>query len=736
MGDEVAVEGEVQRVTYENAESGFRVLRVDVPGRSERLTVVGVFPPISPGARVRVHGTIETDARHGEQLRARNVTELAPNTLLGIERYLGSGLVRGLGPQTAKRIADHFGLETLRILDEEPSRLLEITGLGKKRVELLQRAWGEQRQLREVMVFLQGHGITGALAARVVKRYGERAVNIVSTDPYRLALDVWGVGFKTADGIAERVGIAKDAPARLEAGILQVLRDRTDAGHTVVLEDEVYERAADLLGLEAQDPRLQLAGTRLAHGGFVVPTRLHDGDRALQSSRLKAAEQEIADRIHALLSHPMPALARVAEALADFEQRTQVALAPEQKEAVGLAAAHGLVVVTGGPGVGKTTIIRAVIGVFERAGLTVRLAAPTGRAAKRLSEATQRPAQTLHRLLEFDPKTLTFKRNEESPLEAQALVVDEASMVDVYMAEALLRAVALGARLVLVGDVDQLPSVGPGAFLRDSIDSDVVPCARLRQIFRQAEQSFIVTNAHRVNAGEMPAANVNADDGGDFFVIERSDPQAAQAIILELVTTRIPKRFGLDPVRDIQVLVPMHRGPLGTTALNAALQAKLNPTGPGLARGDSVLRLGDKVMQLRNDYDKSVFNGDLGLIKAVSLTDETLVVRFDADEAREVEYSADELDALTLAYACTIHKSQGSEYPAVVVPFAMSHFVMLSRNLLYTAITRGKQLVTLVTDKRALSLALAETRRGARDTTLRARLSPALDADGTTSAAP
>jgi exodeoxyribonuclease V alpha subunit len=553
---------------------------------------------------------------------------------------------------------------------------------------------------------------------------------MVSTDPYRLAIDVWGVGFKTADGIAERVGIAKDAPARLEAGILQVLRDRTDAGHTVVLETEVYERSAALLGLDGIDPRLQLAVSRLLQGGFVVQTRIHGGERALQSARLQAAEQEIADRIHALLSHPMPALARVDEALGDFERRTQVVLAQEQKDAVGLAAAHGLVVVTGGPGVGKTTIIRAVIGVFERAGLSVRLAAPTGRAAKRLSEATQRPAQTLHRLLEFDPKTMTFKRNEESPLEAQALVVDEASMVDVYMAEALLRAVALGARLVLVGDVDQLPSVGPGAFLRDSIDSKAVPCARLRQIFRQAEQSFIVTNAHRVNAGEMPAANVNADDGGDFFVIERSDPQAAQAIVMELVTSRIPKRFGLDPVRDIQVLVPMHRGPLGTAALNAALQAKLNPTGPGLARGDSVLRLGDKVMQLRNDYDKSVFNGDVGFVKTVSLTDETLVVRFDADESRDVEYSADELDALTLAYACTIHKSQGSEYPAVVVPFAMAHFVMLSRNLLYTAITRGKQLVTLVTDKRALSLALAETRRGERDTTLRARL--AEDAAGNT----
>jgi exodeoxyribonuclease V alpha subunit len=674
---------------------------------------------------VRVRGRLEVDHKHGEQLRVASLIELAPDTLAGLEKYLASGLIKGVGPKLAQRLVATFGLDSLRVLDEEPHRLGEVEGLGEKRRTALVRAWREQRAMRDVMVFLQAHGATPALAARIVRRYGAAAMNVVSRDPYRLALDVHGVGFKTADRIAASIGVAADSPQRMQAGVLQVVHDLTESGHVWTFEPDVTSRAAQMLGLDGDDEavrtRIGVAVQALVLGGRAAVEPMQ-GERAVYDAEIHAAEVRLAGRLGEIARAPARELPGVATAVSDFESRARVELATEQRHAVSEAARRQVLVVTGGPGVGKTTIVRAILAVLARARVEVRLAAPTGRAAKRMTEATGREATTLHRLLEFDPKTATFKRDRNRPIQAGAIVVDEVSMLDLPTADALTQAIAPGTRLLLVGDVDQLPSVGPGAVLRDVIASAVVPCVRLQQIFRQATRSLIVTNAHRINNGEPPVA---AEPGAqaDFFVVERRDPERARETILELVTSRIPHRFGLDPVRDIQVLTPMNRGPAGAVALNEALQASLNPSGQALVRGSRTYRVGDKVMQLRNDYDKNVFNGDVGLVSSIDPEESTMLVRFDD---RDVSFDASEIDDLVLAYACTVHKSQGSEYPAVVIPLLTTHFVMLSKNLLYTAVTRGKRLVVLVCDPRALELALSQRRREERRTWLAPRLARAL----------
>jgi exodeoxyribonuclease V alpha subunit len=728
---EVVLEGEVARLTYEREDSSFRVIKLTVAGRADAVAVVGIFPHVPVGARVRVRGRMEVDGKHGEQLRADAVTELAPDTLVGIERYLGSGMIHGIGGKYAKRIVAKFGMATLRVLDEEPERLREVEGLGQRRIESIVKGWGEQRAVSDVMVFLQAHGASSALAVRIMKRYGPRAMAIVSREPYRLAIDVWGVGFKTADRIAAAVGIARDSPERMQAGVLQTIHDVTEAGHVYVAEDDLFTRAAGLLALdpEAEATRAELgrATGALALAGHVVPDTAH-GASIVYARAMYDAEVRLARCIVELGARKLEPLPGAAAAIEGFERQAGVSLAPEQRRAVEEAARSELLVVTGGPGVGKTTIVRAILAVFRAAKLAVSLAAPTGRASKRMSEATAHEASTLHRLLDFDPKKGAFRRDRGRPLEAGAVVVDEASMIDLQLADALLQALPPGTRLVLVGDVDQLPSVGPGAVLRDVIASGRVPCVRLTQIFRQAAKSRIVTNAHRINSGEEPLAPLPGDADSDFFVVDRREAEAAQATILELVTSRIPRRFGLDPVRDVQVLTPMHRGAAGSMALNQALQAALNPDGRAITRGTRSLRAGDKVMQLKNDYDKSVFNGDVGFVASVHAEatgeEAALVVRFDD---RDVPYTLSALDELTLAYASTVHKAQGSEYPAVVLPLLTSHFVMLSRNLLYTAVTRGKRLVVLVADPRALRLALSEVRRGERRALLAARIARAFE---------
>jgi len=731
VGTETVIEGVVERITFENAQSSFRVIKLAVPGRADRVAVIGTFPSTPLGARVRVRGQIETDRKHGEQLRAESFIELAPDTLLGLERYLASGVIKGVGPKLAGRIVAAFGLDSLDVLDRHPERLREVEGLGEKRRVALERTWREQRATRDVMVFLQSHGTTLALAMRIVRRYGARAMSVVSKDPYRLAIDVRGVGFKTADRIASSMGVAANSPERMQAGVLQVLHDVTEGGHVWTSFGEVTARAAQMLGLEKNtgdvEARLEEAVDALvgAGGAVVEPVGI---ERAVFTTEAHTAEVRLAERLAEIArARPRP-LEGAAAAVRAFETRARVTLAPEQSRAVEEAARQQVLVVTGGPGVGKTTIVRAILSVLAHAGVVVRLAAPTGRAAKRMGEATGEQATTLHRLLDFDPKTRTFKRDRGRPIEAGAVIVDEASMLDLPTADALAQAIAPGTRLVLVGDVDQLPSVGPGAVLRDVIASGRVPCVRLREIFRQAARSLIVTNAHRINDGEPP---ISAPPGSnaDFFVVERRDPERARATVIELVTSRIPDRFGLDPMRDIQVLTPMRRGPAGAVALNEALQAALNPPRAGdaearslagaLLRGTRAYRVGDKVMQLRNDYEKNVFNGDVGHVAGIDSEDNTLVVRFDD---REVAFDTSDLDDLVLSYACTVHKSQGSEYPAVVVPLLTTHYMMLSKNLLYTAVTRGKRLVVLVCDPRAVELALSVQRKEERRTCLTARL--------------
>jgi exodeoxyribonuclease V alpha subunit len=708
--------GEVERVTYENEATSFRVIRLgSVEGSGARrsaVPAVGTFPAVGPGTRVRVTGEFVNDAKHGEQFRVETLIPIAPSTLAGLEKYLGSGLIHGIGPGFAKRIVAAFGLESLNVLDQTPERLSEVSGIGARRVEEIKKTWASQRSISNIMMLLQTHGASPALAARIFKQYGEKAASILQRNPYRLALDVRGVGFKTADRIALSLGISGDHPERAQAGVMHELGVLADQGHMVVPREAIAERAAAMLEIDAGHVQAALealwASERVViEAGGVYLRWLHD------------AELAVAEGLGRLLASPGKELGGLEAALRGFEERAKIELAPGQRAAVEATAKHKVVVITGGPGVGKTTIVRAILNVLAHSRLRVKLAAPTGRAAKRLSESTGLEASTLHRLLAFDPRQGQFQVDAANPIEADVVIVDEASMIDVPLGAALIAALPTAARLIVVGDSDQLPSVGPGALLRDLIDSGAIQTVRLNEIFRQAGQSRIVINAHRILTGEMPES-VDADaPNADFFVVPRRTPEEAAELVRELVVTRIPRRFGFDAKRDVQVLTPMHRGPVGTIALNELLQAALNPEGPALESRGQKLRLGDKVMQTRNDYEREAFNGDIGVVSAVDLEERKLTVRFDQ---REVEYDDPSLASLTLAYATSIHKSQGSEYPAVVIPLLTSHFVMLSRNLVYTAVTRAKKLCVLAADPRAIRLALAETRREERMTRLADRL--------------
>ncbi|NUP13996.1 MAG: ATP-dependent RecD-like DNA helicase [Polyangiaceae bacterium] len=723
-GDGITIDGEVVRITYSSDETGFRVIRVKLDGRAEEKTLVGVFPLPPPGTRVRATGKLTRDVKRGEQFKVETLLTVAPATLSGVERFLGSGLVPGVGAAFAKKIVETFGEQTLEVLDHNPSRLNEVAGLGAKRASQIEKAWEAHRAVGAIMIFLQSHGASPALASRIYKRFGPRAVAIVSASPYRLALDVWGVGFKTADRIASSLGIAKDAPERAQAGVLQVLHERSTSGHVFTERGQLRDLCARML--EIDEAKVEVAIDALLSEKRARAEIGLSGIEgvAIYTPALYDAEVRIARKLAELVATPVigrPLDSLVERVAKDFEEKSNVSLAPAQRDAVELAARSKVVVITGGPGVGKTTIVRALLMLFDQAGLKTRLAAPTGRAAKRMTEATKREAVTLHRLLEFDPKTREFTRNEMARLDIGALVVDESSMVDLELMDALVSALPQQARLVLVGDVDQLPSVGPGAVLRDAITSEVIPTARLSQIFRQAAGSLIVQNAHRIHAGELPISDRGQE--GEFYLVERKDDEAAADALVGLVTERIPKAFGLHPVRDVQILTPMHKGASGTIALNERLQTALNPNGPTVKVGQRVFRLGDKVMQLKNDYDREVYNGDLGFISKIDQEARVLVVTFDD---RQVTYEEGDLEELTLAYATSIHKSQGSEYAAVVIPFTMNHFVMLSRNLLYTAVTRGKRLVVIVGSKRAISLSLAEIRKETRSTALAERLRAAV----------
>ncbi|MFE7551847.1 SF1B family DNA helicase RecD2 [Streptomyces gardneri] len=725
------VEGVLERITYANEESGYTVARVDTGrGAGDLLTVVGALLGAQPGESLRMEGRWGSHPQYGKQFAVDNYTTVLPATIQGIRRYLGSGLIKGIGPVFADRITTHFGLDTLDILEEAPARLIEVPGLGPKRTGKITAAWEEQKAIKEVMVFLQGVGVSTSIAVRIYKKYGDASISVVRNQPYRLAADVWGIGFLTADKIAQAVGIPHDSPDRVKAGLQYALSQSTDQGHCFLPEERLIADAVKLLQVDtglvieclaelAEDPegvvREQVPGPEgvPVTAVYLVPFHRAELSLAGQLGRLLRAGE---DR--------MPAFRDVAwdKALAWLAERTGATLAPEQEDAVRLALTRKVAVLTGGPGCGKSFTVRSIVELARAKRAKVVLAAPTGRAAKRLAELTGAEASTVHRLLELKPGgDAAYDR--DRPLDADLVVVDEASMLDLLLANKLVKAVAPGAHLLLVGDVDQLPSVGAGEVLGDLLaPGSPVPAVRLTRIFRQAQQSGVVTNAHRINAGTPPLTQGLPD----FFLFAEEETEDAARVAVEVAARRIPAKFGLDPRRDVQVLAPMHRGPAGAGALNGLLQQAITPARPDLAEkrfGGRVFRVGDKVTQIRNNYEKGangVFNGTVGVVTALDPVEQRLTVRTDEDE--EVPYDFDELDELAHAYAVTIHRSQGSEYPAVVIPVTMSAWMMLQRNLLYTAVTRAKKLVVLVGSRRAIAQAVRTVSAGRRFTSLSHRL--------------
>jgi exodeoxyribonuclease V alpha subunit len=708
--------GLVERVTFHSAESGFCVLKVQVRGHRDLVTIVGEAAAISAGEHVQASGHWVNDSRHGVQFKAAFLHTTAPTTAEGVERYLASGLIKGIGPHFARRLVQAFGQEVFDVIEGDPARLREVEGIGPLRAARIAEAWAEQRTVREIMVFLHSHGVGTSRAVRIFRTYGADAIALVRENPYRLARDIRGIGFLTADRIARRLGIEPQAMIRLRAGVGHVLLQALDDGHCGLPEDEASAAAERLL--EAPAERIaEAVALELADATIVRDTV--EGRACLFLASLHGAERLIADRVRRLAAGRPPWPPIDAErAIPWVEARAGIALAEGQRAAFRLAVASKFLVMTGGPGVGKTTLLNSILRALCAKGVRPLLCAPTGRAARRLSEATGVEARTIHRLLEVDPRTGGFRRDDRMPLEGDLLVVDEASMVDVPLMQALLRAVPPSAAVLLVGDVDQLPSVGPGQVLADLLASGALPVVRLTEVFRQAAESRIVVSAHRINRGEMP--ELTRGDASDFYFVEAADPDDGVKKVLQIVSERIPRRFGLDPVRDVQVLCPMNRGGLGARSLNLELQRLLNPpAGPTVERFGSTFSAGDKVMQIENDYEKDVYNGDLGLVAALDPERQELVVRFDE---RLVTYDFGELDRLVLAYATTIHKAQGSEYPAVVVPITTQHYPMLRRNLVYTAITRGKRLVVMVGQVRALAIAVRGGTGGRRWAKLRENL--------------
>ncbi len=726
--------GNIERITFHNEENGYTVAQLTPDGRGYTVTVIGNMLGINAGESVEMTGAWTAHPQYGRQFKADAVRTVLPATIAGLEKYLGSGLIVGIGPVTAKRIVRKFGLDTLRVIEEEPQRLHEVLGVGRKRVDLITRAWVEQQKIKEVMLFLQSHGVSTGLAVKIYKAYGDDALDIVRHDPYRLARDIFGIGFITADKIAREVGIAHDAPERVAAGVAYALSAAADDGHVYLPSAELIQRTGEMLEVApalveqgilalSQDEQVRIEGGNAP----AAPLQLAE-DRPVYLIPFYFGELGVAYRLRRLAETPSVRLAAFQRfdwgaALALLQARNRLALTPRQAEAVQTALTHRIAVLTGGPGTGKTTTVRSILRLAEAAGVRTVLAAPTGRAAKRLSEATERPAKTLHRLLEFKPGAGGFSRNEENPLEADLVIIDETSMLDLILMNNLLKAIPLGAHLLLVGDVDQLPSVGAGNVLHDIIAaSSTLPhsaVVRLDAIFRQAEGSYIITNAHRINHGQMPILDNRTAQ--DFFLFREEEPSRAADLVVELVHERIPRRFGFRP-EEIQVLSPMHRGEVGVGALNDRLQETLNPPGPQTIErqiGGRTFRVGDRVMQIRNNYDKEVFNGDMGQIAGIDPEEQIIRVRMDD---RIIAYDFVETDELVHAYAISIHKAQGSEFPVAVIPLLTTHYMMLQRNLLYTAVTRAQKLVVLVGSPRAIGIAVKADRAKERYSGLAQRL--------------
>lgn len=714
--------GAVERVTFHSEESGFCVLKVKVRGQRELVTVTGRAATISPGEYIDCKGVWFNDKNYGLQFKSNHLSVVPPSTLEGIEKYLGSGMIKGIGPHFAKKLVKAFGDKVFEVIEETPERMTELPGIGKTRKDMVVRGWAEQKAIREIMVFLQSYGVGTSRAVRIYKTYGHEAIAKVSENPYRLALDIHGIGFKTADTIALKLGIPHDSLIRAEAGVRHVLQELSGEGHCACEFQNLKDKSAELLGVDTE-----LTATAIdteVKAGNIIEEEI-EGERIFYLRNLHRAEVGAADSLTRLAAGSPPwAELDVEAAIPWVEEKAGIKLSESQKRAVDLAVKKKVLVITGGPGVGKTTLVKSILKIISAKSARVLLCAPTGRAAKRLAESTGMEAKTIHRLLEFDPKMFGFKRNRNYPLEADILVVDEASMIDITLINQLLAAVPNDAALLLVGDVDQLPSVGPGAVLADIIASDVIPVVRLTEIFRQAATSKIIVNAHRINEGEMPL-NQEREKGeeeelSDFYFVAAENPDVISERIMQAVCERIPKRFGLDPIKDIQVLTPMNRGGLGSRSLNIELQKRLNKdNGPKVSKYGWSYGAGDKVIQTVNNYDKEVFNGDIGTITSIDPEESELLIEFDG---REVKYEFSELDEVSLAYAASIHKSQGSEYPAVVIPLATQHYMMLERNLLYTGVTRGRKLVVVVGQPRALAMAVKNKRSATRLTALAHRL--------------
>jgi exodeoxyribonuclease V alpha subunit len=711
--------GYIERITFHNSENGYTVAQLQQPNRDELTCIVGSMPGIQPGETIRCFGQWKNHLIHGRQFEVANFRVEAPADVVGIRKYLGSGLIKGIGPKYASRIVERFGTDTLSIIETSPERLLEIPGLGAKRIEKIKACWQSQRSIRDVMVFLQSYGVSPAFAQKIFKTYGDQSIARVKENPFTLARDIFGIGFRTADQLAQKMGIACDSPQRLDAGIEYVLSQLSSDGHVCYPVDEFVLEGQKIL--EVLPSQLEERLTLLQQEGRIELKDLLEGGQKRQFVWLKPlfiAEMGIARELQRLkkgASHLRSI--DIEKALAWVQEQLNIQLAPNQKQAVACASSGKLHIITGGPGTGKSTITNAILTIMQKLTQRILLAAPTGRAAKRMSEITNFKASTIHSLLEFDFKAGGFKRNRENPLECDLIIIDEASMIDTFLMYSLLKALPNHARVIFVGDINQLPSVGPGNVLKDMISSLSVPVTTLTEIFRQAAGSHIILNAHRINRGIFP--QLYNGQNSDFFFMECQENQDVLNTIVKLVSQRLPNRYGFNPTADIQVLAPMKKGMIGTENLNQTLQQTLNPKDTALFRAGYKFQIGDKVMQIRNDYKKEVFNGDIGYIQDIDPEEQQVLVRF---EERDVPYDYSDLDELVLAYAISIHKFQGSECPCVVMPIHTSHFMLLHRNLLYTGITRGKKLVVLVGTKKALAIAVKKDDVQKRHTSLQQTL--------------